>query len=349
LKDCLLCIDDFAPGGSRRDVADLHSKANDLLRAAGNLAGRSRMNYDTSLRPTYWPRGLLVSSGEDVPGGHSVRARLAIEQLGPDDINIDKLSHLQAAAREGLLAQTMAGYVQWIAGRDDLGVLLARRQQELRAMVRAAHRRTPDITAGLMLGIDMFLRFAVDAGAISKEEVQNRTEAAWRVLTEAASAQTAEQRDEDPVEIFLDAVPEVLSSGRAHIARCDGSEPCQEPFVFGWIRRADKMAEQGSDGSFTSTPQWMARGRCIGWLAGSKLWLSPDAAIAEINAMLHEQGRVIPISRLALGRRLREAGRLVEPDGGTTKPVWIGGATVRVFVLDATKVLGITSEPETPF
>jgi hypothetical protein len=65
--------------------------------------------------------------------------------------------------------------------------------------------------------------------------------------------------------------------------------------------------------------------------------------------MLHEQGRVIPISRPALGRRLREAGWLIEPDGGTTKPVWIGGATVRVFVLDATKVLGITSEPETPF
>src|SRR5205823_3888480 len=101
----------------------------------------------------------------------------------------------------------MAGYVQWIAGRDDMGVLLARRQQELRAMVRAAHRRTPDITAGLMLGIDIFLRFAAHTGAISEDEVQNRTEAAWRVLAEAASAQAAEQRDEDPVEIFLGAVP----------------------------------------------------------------------------------------------------------------------------------------------
>jgi hypothetical protein len=73
-KDALLVVDDFAPSASPRSKAELHEKAERLLRGTGNQAGRSRMAADTSLRPTYWPRGLIASSGEDVPGGHSLRA-----------------------------------------------------------------------------------------------------------------------------------------------------------------------------------------------------------------------------------------------------------------------------------
>jgi hypothetical protein len=335
-KDCLLVIDDFAPNGSRRDIAGLHRKAEDVLRSAGNLAGRSRMRHDTSLRPTYWPRGLLMSSGEDVPGGHSLRARLAIEQLGPNGINVETLSRMQAAARGGVLAQAMAEYVQWIAGREDPAAWAAPRHQELRAKVTAAHRRTPDITAGLMLGVDAFLQFALDIGAI--DEVQSRKDAAWRALVAGAGAQSQELRDEDPVELFLDAVPTVLASGRAHLASRDGRAPLCDASAFGWQQRqhGDEMV-------------WVPQGRTIGWVANAQIWLLPDAAIGEVNAMLREQGRGIPIARRALGLRLREAGRLVEHDEDTfTKVVRVGGSIQRVFVVEA-GTLGVTDPSAPPF
>ena len=74
-KDALLVVDDFAPTGSQGDVQRLHREADRVFRSQGNNAGRGRMNRDGSLRPVKPPRGLILSTGEDVPRGQSLRAR----------------------------------------------------------------------------------------------------------------------------------------------------------------------------------------------------------------------------------------------------------------------------------
>ena len=51
LKDTILVLDDFAPSGTSYDVQRWHRKADRVLRAKGNPAGRQRMRPDTSLRP----------------------------------------------------------------------------------------------------------------------------------------------------------------------------------------------------------------------------------------------------------------------------------------------------------
>ncbi len=50
-----------------------------------------------------------MSSGEDIPEGHSLRARIMIIQVEERDIDPDQLRRLQAAGSSGLLAQAMAG------------------------------------------------------------------------------------------------------------------------------------------------------------------------------------------------------------------------------------------------
>ena len=77
-KDILLTVDDFAPQPGSRAQQTLHAKAEQLLRAQGNGSGRERTNGDGTMRPTRPPRGLILSTGEDVPRGHSVRARALI-------------------------------------------------------------------------------------------------------------------------------------------------------------------------------------------------------------------------------------------------------------------------------
>ena len=49
----------------------------------GNNAGRQRMRADTTLRPPKPPRCLILSSGEEVPRGQSLRARTVITELVP--------------------------------------------------------------------------------------------------------------------------------------------------------------------------------------------------------------------------------------------------------------------------
>ncbi|HZA24274.1 MAG TPA: DUF927 domain-containing protein, partial [Dehalococcoidia bacterium] len=82
-KDVLLVVDDFAPTGSAADIQRMHRKADRLLRAQGNLSARLRMRSDSSLRVPKPPRSLILSTGEDVPKGQSLRARLIVVDVPP--------------------------------------------------------------------------------------------------------------------------------------------------------------------------------------------------------------------------------------------------------------------------
>src|SRR5262249_24070742 len=90
-KDTLFVIDDFAPQGSGADVARYHAAADRVFRAAGNHAGRSRLDSTAKLREPKPPRALILSTGEDIPRGQSVRARLLILELPKGSINVSHL------------------------------------------------------------------------------------------------------------------------------------------------------------------------------------------------------------------------------------------------------------------
>ena len=332
IKDALFTIDDFAPSGSRREADEVHQKAERIYRSQGNLSGRSRLSSDTALRQTYFPRGMIVSSGEDVPRGHSLRARMVIDQIQPHDIDPARLRILQDAAATGLLAEAMASYVQWVADRANAGDLpkeLHEKQNRLRQKFTGDHRRTPDAGASLLLGVEEFLDFATEVGAISALEAHDLSIAAEAALRSSADAQATELAQENPVTMFVDAVVSVLASGRAHLTTKDGTEPASAPSLFGWRRTPTKRYDQAADGE-----RWSSQGDRIGWLVSEQVWLLPDQSIAVIEGTLREQGRSLAIGRSTLGKRLREERWLIElgKNDNPTKPVNIAGHTVRVFV-----------------
>ena len=65
-KDTLFVIDDFAPQGSGTAMARYHAAADRVVRAAGNHAGRGRLDATAKLREQKPPRALILSTGEDV-------------------------------------------------------------------------------------------------------------------------------------------------------------------------------------------------------------------------------------------------------------------------------------------
>jgi hypothetical protein len=119
-KDVLLVIDDYVPVGASYDIQKLNRKADRLLRGQANRLGRARMRADTTLRPEKHPRCLIVSTGEDVPSGQSLRARMLIVEVPESDgIDPDRLAQCQQDAAAGRYAAAMAGFVEWLAPRYD--------------------------------------------------------------------------------------------------------------------------------------------------------------------------------------------------------------------------------------
>jgi hypothetical protein len=301
-KDALLVVDDFKPGGAAGDRQRLERDADRLLRAQGNRAGRQRLRSDGTLRPGRPPRGLILSTGEDVPAGQSLRGRALVLEVGPADVApLAKLTPYQRHAAAGLYALALAGYARWLAARyADLCRRLPAERAALRerAQTGAGSPRTPGMVADLALGLRLFLDFALEAGAITEAERADLERRGWAALQEAAAAHAKHVQAAEPTAVFLRLLAGALASGRAHVAGPDGGAP-PNAAAWGW-RRVPTASGQ----------DWQPQGRRVGWLDGGELYLEPEAAHAEAQRLAGEQGEALAVSPRTLWQRLRERGLL---------------------------------------
>jgi hypothetical protein len=319
-KDAVLVVDDFAPTGTTADVQRLHREADRLFRAAGNRSGRARMRADGGSRPTYQPRGLIISTGEDTPSGQSLRARLLVLELAPGGIQADALSVAQADAASGLLAAAMAGYLRWLAPRiDNLKETLPNRHRGLRDTLAQSgeHRRTPDIAASLILSWEIFLRFVEETGAIDAHGAASTLSRVRVALTDSAEAQRAQQASEEPATRFLALLRSALSSGRAHVADADTGVHPKYAACWGW--------QLNAAGSGDEREVWRPNGERLGWVRADALLLDPDAAFAAAQKLARDQGTAISIKQRTLWKRLDEQGLLASRDQAR-------GSTVRFTI-----------------
>ncbi len=333
-KDVVLVIDDFAPHGTSADVQRLHKEADRILRAAGNGSGRQRLRADGSLRPTKRPRGLILTTGEDVPAGQSLRARMLVVEVEMGAIDAPELSAAQRRAENGVYASAMSGFVMWLAGRLEATQQQARaRRGVLRdeAMSGAGHRRTPGIIADLQAGLEVFLIFAKESGAITADQAEKYRRDAWSALLNAADGQVAHQQDSDPVARFFALIASALGSGLAHVASLGAGEP-QDPAMWGWRSRLVGGSEKHRE-------EWNSQGECIGWTDGEILYLNPEAAHRVANKAAGDFA--LGVSVRTLTKRIDEQGQVVERDRDhLTVKINIAGARKRVLALNASLVSG---------
>ena len=299
-KDTLLVVDDFCPRGTSTDVQRYHHTAERLGRAQGNHAGRGRMNADGSLRTEMHPRGLLVASGEDTPNGHSLRARMMICEISPDDVNLPMLTEMQKAAASGTLKEAMASYVKYVAGQDKS--LLKKRFAVLRAeatkRVGGGHARTPENAALLMLGVENLLAYAEHIGL--EIDVNKLKEEAWGALLATGKEQDQHHRDEQPAERSKALLHALLSSKRAHLCDTYGGSP-PRAHMLGWTQKV-----------YGENVVFQPNGPSIGWIDEEDLYLEPNATYAELQQFAQKQGQPLALTPGALWKRLREAG-VLEP------------------------------------
>jgi hypothetical protein len=250
-------------------------------RVAANGIGRGRLAPDLTAVPGKPPRSLVVVTGERLPQGRSLRARmlvLALEKgMGP---KVGKGSPLSAAVREaraGSYALVMREFISRLApryGRFRETIAPRRDSYAERVQAMKSHNRTPHVYGDLRLALDEFLDFAEELDAISSFErssLQNRAEKAALAgfLDQAKYLGPA-----DPVEQYRELLNEAIASGRAYIATSE--HPDGEGELLGWV-------VEGREGIFLIPRAFMKVARAISKETG----ISFVATREELHYRLH--------------------------------------------------------------
>ncbi|PZN79786.1 MAG: hypothetical protein DM484_10830 [Candidatus Methylumidiphilus alinenensis] len=336
-KDCVFVVDDFKPKGTPNDVHKLHAKADRFLRAVGNQAGRGRRTSDMKQRAAYFPRCMAVSSGEDIPRGASLRARLVLVELSVTDIDNGILSELQKAARDGALERAMGGFLRWLAPTMDSW---KKALPELRRSLRdganqesfaKAHPRAADIYANLLIGVDLFFMYAELEGAVTAEERVAQFERCQTVLKEMIAAQGDMQADQDEVTQFLGYLKSSFNAGMCHCADRHKQGPPSKPSSFwGW----KEIPGIGENAPIIDKPN----GELIGWVDELRVYLDGNAAFAAAQEMAKATGENLAITQRSLFVRMDERGMLLDvaKEAGKVRrdpKRTIAGVPRRVFIM----------------
>lgn len=247
VKDALFLIDDFKPSGSTTEVSRIHGAASRILAGAADGVGRGTMTADRKARAGLYPRGLVISSGETLPRGHSNRARAVIvdvtRKLIPDGNAAKSEAFYTAAdlASEGVYALALASYVQALAGNlEALKVGSAIHKAHVREWAKVftgPHGRTGRALAELSYGWACFLAFAVSLEAISEAHALTLWGRVVSALAYTSDGQAEHLHSEDPITRALSLTASLLSQGRVYLADLktgEAPEDTQAAQVCGW-------------------------------------------------------------------------------------------------------------------
>lgn len=303
--DCAVVIDDYAPSSEGRERMEAVLEA--VVRGGSNGAARLRALQTGGRAAVRVPKGSVISTGEDLAGQHSIRARCVTVEIEKDSLNLKALSAVQAAAANGRLAECLAGLVMWLASdfdklRADFAALVEKLIPTYSG-IPGAHSRVPAAFAQLEAAWQLFIRFAVAVGAIDMTEGAVLEHRVRTALLELAAIQSDGLAEVTPVERFLSLVNSALGAGEAHVADAQTGGAPSDGTRWGWLNDSAFFAGKPS-------------GRCIGWTEGEHLFLDPTVSLSVVNR-LAGPGRGVSLSETTLAKALKAAGHLSTTEEAT--------------------------------
>jgi len=311
VKDAVAVIDDYAPNADSRAQQELEKRAQRIIRGIGNRASRGRLRADLTQQPDRPPRGLVICTGEDLPSGHSIQARLVIVEIDRERLNLDVVSELQASGNR--LSHAMRGYIEWLQPaiphlQKELPVRQGRLRSELYQI--GSHLRQADALAHLRGAFDLLLEFAEHVGAVDGARVAELRASARQTLWRIGEAQGNVLRDLEPVERFVTVLGTLLEQRRIRLVE-KGTSP-----------RADDV-------------------EAIGWYDQDYAYLLPEAARRRVATFLRESGETWSHSAHALHKALVRKGVVVPgTDGRPEMQVRVGDGKRRVLRLRLSALRG---------
>lgn len=325
-------IDDFVPVGTAWQVRSYQTSADKIIRAQGNQAGRARLTDTSGLQTTFYPRGIILSTGEDTPEGHSVRARMMINELSPGDIEPGKLSIAQK--NRALYPVVIAKLIQSLC--KHMPEINGRAEDIRNECINIGHTRTPPMIGRLIAAGEETLKWALVHKYITKAEHDQEVTNLRGAIYEAGEQQHHYLESTDPVEIFFGGLRQILAAGQGHLRTVNGGIPLNAPTI-GWT-------EESSTGDI---PTYKSHGPCVGWIswADDELFLEANIGYSQIKKVV---GQDLTLTKQTLFKRLKDAGMLVRIDEArqrNTVRVTAESHPRQVLALSASASLGQQEKP----
>jgi len=311
VKDAIAVIDDYAPNADSRAQQELEKRAQRIIRGIGNRASRGRLRADLSQQPDRPPRGMVICTGEDLPTGHSIQARLVIVEVDRERLNLEVVTELQASGDR--LAHAMRGYIEWLQPaipqlQKEMPARLGRLRGELYQI--GSHLRQADALAQLRGAFELLLEFAEYVGAIDDARAAELRATARHTLRGIGEAQGSVLRDLEPAERFMSVLGTLLEQRRVRLVR-RGTSP-----------RADDV-------------------ETVGWFDDDFAYLLPEAARRRVATFLRESGEAWAHSAHALHKALVRKGFVLPgPDARPEMQVRVGDGKRRVLRVRLTALRG---------
>lgn len=344
LNNMLLVIDDFSPTGSKSDIQRTHRDADRFFRAKANFGGRSRARPDGSYRGARSPRAAILFTGEEIPEGHSLRARILTIEVNEGDVDSSELKLAQTLASSGRFAELMSAFLQWLAPRLDKvqeGLSCLREQSKTDPIPPTVHRRTYQAVRELEFSFGVFLQFALEFHAIQPKREEEFQDDCWKALEDLAFAQEHFQQSANPIEQFEYLVSALFAAKRIHVCDLDsGNPPLREPEAWGYHRRDISYPRRKPDGEYDNEDpvvrtDWIAGGTRVGWVNRHYLYFIPEILYGEIQGLAQRLGAPIPLSLQTLAKRLADHGIIVrdEERGRLRHRITVAAVRESVFVV----------------
>jgi len=307
LKDTICILDDYHPSARQKDAIAKEAIAQRLLRACANRTGRERLNPDATEKGKYTPRGMLLITGEELVQVQSTLARVMVVEFNAGDIDIERMSELQAPERRARLPHAMTSYILFIRENlDRIRRSFPARFLELRAKndMQKDHRKLPEQVAFLEFTLDLVLEWVLQKGALSENEAGMAREIGGDVFRKIAQKQAERIERDDPVKLFFSVVGVLLTQGKA---RLDD-------------RETGYKEHKGGN-----------QGELIGYHDEDYYYLLPPAVWHTVQTHLRLEGGTFPFSRNTLYTVLEKRGLIETKNGDHTIPTKIHGTLKRVL------------------
>ncbi len=320
-KDAVCIIDDFKPV-TQQHRAELYKKADRILRAQGNQTGRGRLMADLTQRKTKYPRGLIISTAEEMPRGESLLARLIVIEFQLTTIDFSQLTRLQRVAEYGVFASAMSGFIRWLAAnhadkiqRSSKNVERWRDSWTNRPI--ASHRKYATTLGHLSYAWELWLQFVQETGVMTETEASKLRDRVLLALGIVGSKQEPHANAQNPVTRFLELLQSAFASNKAHLEHINSGSPA-DATNFGWRRIGADLQPCGDR---------------IGWITGDEVYLLPDATFALLERC-SASGEGIGVQQTTLWKHLHEAELLIRTKREETRRTYIAERTINKVVVN---------------
>lgn len=287
LKDLPLLIDDFKLQHIRR--------SEDLVRFVqnyGDRTSRGRMKANLELRRSFPARGLLFSTGEDVPEREaSVLGRMLIVDVRPGDIDVDLLSEAQRLM--GGLRYLGARWLAWLCRnwqeveRRCLTDFTGTRDELAKAMP-GTHARIPVAAAQLQIAFDLFTDFLVEEYPEYRELIETWATQLRVALVAIGGAQGDRVKQERPSAAFIEWLSGEVATERLKLESLEGGYYYiggKDAPLVGWFRRDDGVYLQSAVAWSAWTQAQRREGQQVQWTRNA-VWkqLATDGLLARTES-----------------------------------------------------------------